>query len=258
MDDLSIRAARLTMPSVPFPAGGDGRGESCRDTEDGFSRVVGLGLGQGFLSSLQRAVGGPRGCFHVFTLMRLVAPSVAWAITAGAARREGRGFERTVVVDGIRQGAGLLLRGTLADLHYASAPQERLQARFEGEATIEVALPSLVVAGVELRVRGSDGSWAAEDPEVTGALEGESLVRGYSLKVGDLLPPRGPRAPLRELLLMVQPVAFQTMPSLSDDQPGNSGARPNTPGVALDSCFMWRRDGALVAEVQRRTDAGSH
>ncbi len=254
-DDLRIREAALRMHAVPFPVGPGTGGESCRDNEAGAERIVGVAL-DGGAAPLYRAIGGPRGCFHVFTLLRVLAPSVVWAIRRGLARDVGRSFVRTIVVDGFGVEPHLRMRGTLADVHYAAGTTERLADAFDGEVEVEVTLPELTVGDVEARHRRGAEAWSQEDLAALPSLLGASMARGYSLKVDELLPPA--LAPMRELLLMVQPTVFQCMPSLGEEVGTMRRGRREGPGSAADSCSMWRQDGPLLAAVARRERVGAH
>jgi hypothetical protein len=249
--DLSIREAELSMPTVPFPARPETQGESCRDNEAGFERVVGLRLTNGFLTGLHRAVGSARGCFHVFTLMRLLGPSITWAAERGFTRETGRAFARTITVDGGWDGALLHLRGGVTDLHYVGSGSEEIERALEGEAEAEVAVPDLTVRQLHARSRdgrrGERSSWTEAGLAGVPELVGSSLLRGYSLRLDEVLSARGAQAPLRELLLMLQPVAFQCMPSLAEVRDVGS-ARRGDRLAARDSCSMWRHDGPLLAE----------
>lgn len=255
-DDLRIRSAALRMSEVPFPSGPGTGGESCRDNEAGVGRIVGIALGGAVGPALYRAVGGPRGCFHVFTLLRLLAPSVVWAVRHGLARTAGRSFVRTIVVDGFGVEPHLRMRGTLTDVHYAAGSVERLGEAFEGEVEAEVTVPDLVVERVEARHRRGTLVWTDDGLATLPALAGASLARGYSLKVDELIP--ATLAPMRELLLMVQPTVFQCMPSLGAEVGSMRRSRREGPGSAADSCSLWRQDGPLLAAVSRTSGVGAH
>jgi hypothetical protein len=255
-DDLRVRSAALQMHAVPFPAGPGTGGESCRDNEASADRVVGVALDGSAGPALYRAVGGPRGCFHVFTLLRVLAPSVVWAIRRGLVRDAGRSFVRTIVVDGFGVEPHLRIRGTLADVHYAPGSVERLADAFDGEVEVEVTLPDLTVGGVEARHRHGSDAWSHDGLAALPALLGASMARGYSLKVDDLVP--AALAPMRELLLMVQPTVFQCMPSLGEEVGAMRRGRREGPASAADSCSMWRQDGPLLAAVARGTSVGAH
>jgi hypothetical protein len=253
-DDLRIRSAALRMRAVPFPSGPGTGGESCRDNEAGAGRIVGIALDGSVAPGLYRAVGGPRGCFHVFTLLRLLAPSVVWAVRHGLARTAGRAFVRTIVVDGFDSEPHLRMRGTLTDVHYASGSPERVAHVFEAEVEAEVTLPDLAVGALEARHRRGTQAWTDDGLAGLPALAGASVARGYSLRIAELIPTT--LAPLRELLLMVQPTVFQCMPSLAAGSMRRG--RREGPGSAADSCSMWRHDGPLLAAVARESDVGAH
>lgn len=244
-DDLTIRSAALRMREVPFPKGPGTQGESCRDNEAAIGRVIGVALGGAAGPALFRAVGGPRGCFHVFTMLRLLAPSVVWAVRHGPARRGGRSFVRTIVVDGFDAEPVLRMRGTLTDMHYADGAPETLADSVEAEVDLDVAVPSLAVVSIEARHRSSTGPWSRDD---VAPLVSASVARGYGLKVDEVVP--ATLAPLRQLLLMVQPTVFQCMPSIGSDPANMRRSRREGPGSAVDSCSMWRAGGPLLAAVE--------
>lgn len=252
-DDLSIRAAVLRMRAVPFPAGPGTRGESCTDNEAGIGKIIGLALDGPVVPALYRAVGGPRGCFHVFTLLRLFAPSARWAVRRGLGRSPGRSFVRTVVVDGFDDEPHLRMRGTLTDVHYAPGTIERPGDVFEAEMNAAITVPALNVGAIEGLHRGGDASWTEES---LAGLNGASMARGYSTRVEEVVPPS--IAPLRDLLLMVQPTVFQCLPGLGSEVGSMRRGRREGPASAADSCSMWRQDGPLMAAVARETNVGTH
>jgi hypothetical protein len=243
--DLRVRDARLAMHAVPFPAGPATNGEGCRDNEAQFATLIGVRLGTRSTAALHRAIGGQRGCFHVFTLMRLVVPSIE-SIAAGMdGRNDAVAPSRAIVVDGVRTPDGLALSGSLTDIRSAGG------GTFEARATAEVSVPGLIVRALaaEHRTGGSKGApWSSDGLPVRGTFDGSSLVRGFGLDVLRHLPAAAPLAPVRDLLLMLQPVAFQCMPGIAEDA---VDVRATTPPAATDSCRMWRADGPLVARLRR-------
>jgi hypothetical protein len=259
---LTVCDADLAMPSVPFPPEAQAGGETCRQNESGFAAVVGLSLRRGFPTGLQRSIGGPRGCFHAFALMRFIAVTLTAALARGLEREDGRAFERAVFVDGFRDRSGeatLALRGRLTDLRYAAGPRERIAGQFEAQLDAGIQFPGLIIGTLAGRYReGGAEPWTSEGLGSLASVVGASLVRGYSLKVGDALETEGRLAPLHALALMLQPVAFQCVPSLTEQRASSGGMRAAASGAALDSCFMWRRDGALLTEIERESHARSH
>jgi hypothetical protein len=251
-ETLAIRDASLAMPAVPFPSTPLTAGESCRDNEPAFRDVIGLRLASTFTPGLHRLIGGRRGCFHVFTLMRLLGPSIEGAARRHFERSAGRAFSRTIVVDGFRTSTGLALSGVLVDLDYADPSPERATATFEARAEAEVRVPAMTVESLlaDYRRDARDAAaWTSEGLAAVERLSGSSLLRGFSLDLVRYLPDAEP--PVRELLLMLQPVAFQCMPAFAGDR----AVRPERHGepiAATDSCRMWRKDGPLLAHVASR------
>jgi hypothetical protein len=254
LPDLVVRSADLVMPAVPFPGAPATSGESCRDNEARFASVVGLRFGRGLVLGLQRSLGGPRGCFHVFTLLRLLGGSIPWALQQGSRGEWGR-FARTVSVDGLWDGTHLALRGSLVDVHHDPVSADLAGAAFEAEAEAAVTVPGFDVVAVAARHRrvGASGrAWTAAGLEGTQRLCGQSMARGYSMVLDDVIPPGSPQAPVRELLAMLQPVAFQCVPGIVADGGAPRPARRPDPMSAVGSCAMWRHDGPLAASVRER------
>jgi hypothetical protein len=249
--------AQLGMASVPFPASGHTGGESCRDNEARAAGLIGLPLGAGFLTGLQRVMGGVRGCFHVFTLMRLVAATTGWAVGRGGMHGS---FARTLAVDASWRGDRLALHGCLTDV-VSALGAGAARALFEAEAVLEGVWPELVLDRVHVAHREESDAggygWTADGLDAVGGLQGESLARGYAMKLGEALSPRGTLAPVHDLMLMMQPVAFQAAPSRPvADTP--LAPRPRRPEAARDSCAMWRQDGPLVRMVEEETRGRAH
>src|SRR5262249_21172853 len=119
----NIQPAMSAFPFAPSPATG---GESCPDRLPDVQRLVGVSLRDADGPTLIDRVGGPRGCFHIFTLLRLLGPTVEWAVDREHARHHSGTptagsplFARSVIIDGMKPAElALVLRGTLFDLHY--------------------------------------------------------------------------------------------------------------------------------------------
>ena len=246
--------ARLSMASVPFAASARAEGEGCRDNERRASALIGLPLGNGFLSGLQRVMGGVRGCFHVFTLMRMVATTTARACRQGLRHDV---FSRALTVDASWSADGLVLDGSLTDLAAElRASDERPVAQFEAAAHLAASPHDLRITRAEAAYRSAGdldvGGWTATGLD---ALLGQSLARGYAMKLPDVVPSRGAEAPLHDVLRMMQPVAFQAMPAMPGVDP-TAAPRPHRPAVARDSCIMWRQDGPLVRAIEEEARGG--
>jgi hypothetical protein len=264
------------MSAFPFAPGPQTRGESCTDRLPDVQRLVGVSLRDSYGPALMDQVGGPRGCFHIFTLLRLVGPTIESAVAREQARRPGNGsvpasgsplFARSVIVDGMKPaGLGLVLRGMLFDLHYppgadALPLEEEMDESFEATADVEIEMPSMCIVASAGRIRragpaiAAPGDW--EPVATVGDLVGRAMYKGYTAQVQALFGESGDTQPLVHLLFMLAPTMLQCMPSLIEELDTRPRRAEGT-RAAVDSCHMWRADGPLVAAPPgpaRREDA---
>jgi hypothetical protein len=129
--------------------------------------------------------------------------------------------------------------------------------RFAGEhgvraiAGIDLGRYALATVTVAERRRGVttlDAPWV-ERRDAGEAASGLSLARGVSAALRARLGDRTDDGPLLDALLMLAPALIQVFAAMSDGWPAQAqrdrwllgmGGRP-------DSCWMWRRGGALEA-----------
>jgi len=262
---LCIRSIQPSMSAFPFAPGPATRGESCPDRLPDVQRLRGVSLRDRYGASLVEQVGGPRGCFHIFTLLRLLGPTIEWAVEREHARRAGSGataragsplFARSVIVDGMKgQGLALVLRGMLFDLHYPPGADalplaEELDESFEAMVDVETELPTMTITASSGRVRRSGpgiesvGEW--EPVAILDELVGRAMVKGYTAQVQALFAAQAGLDPLQHVLFMLAPTLMQCMPSLVEELEMRP-RRAESPHAAVDSCHMWRADGPLVA-----------
>jgi len=262
---LRIRAVEPTMSAFPFAPGPGTRGESCPDRLPDVQRLVGATLRDGYGPTVMEQVGGPRGCFHIYTLLRLVGPTIEWAVAREQARRPATGavpapgsplFARSVIVDGMKAaGFGLVLRGMLFDLHYrpgadALPLEEEMDASFEATADVEIELPSMSIVTSSGRVRragpaiAAPGEW--ETVATASELVGRAMFKGYTAHVQALFGEDAKMQPLVHLLFMLAPTMLQCMPSLIEELNVRPRRAEGT-HAAADSCHMWRANGPLLA-----------
>lgn len=261
--DLRIDAIDASMSAFPFAGGPLTHGEGCLDRLPDVQRLVGASLRQQYGPVLMDAVGGPRGCFHVFTLLRLLGPTVEWAVERERARRPDHAgaaagspiFARSVIVDGTKgEGLHIGLRGVLSDIHYppgadALPLEEELEESFEATADLETEIPSMAISAAGARVRRSGpgvdavGTWA---PVARAAdLVGRVMMKGYTAEVQSLFADTNGLEPLQHLLFMLAPALMQCMPSLVEELEVRP-RRAESPQAAIDSCHMWRANGPLI------------
>lgn len=254
---------RALQPAVAFEPSALTGGESCRDPIDRIAALAGSRLDAGFARDVSAAVGGPRGCSHILTLAHLLGSTAVAAIASPApppsAYAPGeRVFRRDLIVDGHETAAGrLLLAVQLADLRLAAAPpvarpMERFAHQVEVRLLAEVELTRFAlgrVTGAERR-RGPadlrDAPWRAHD-ELLGPLAGLGLGAGITATLLERIGTAPERRPLLDSLLMLAPTLVQCMAALSETWPlaaQRSDSRVGIGGLP-DSCYMWRRGGAL-------------
>ena len=262
---LRIRAIEPSMSAFPFAPGPATRGEGCPDRLPDVQRLVGASLRDGYGPTLMDTVGGPRGCFHVFTLLRLIGPTIESVTVREQARRPSAGtiptagsplFARSVIVDGMKgEGISIVLRGMLFDLHYPPGADalplaEEMEAGFEAAADVEIGVPSMAITTGSGRVRRSGpgiealGGW--ESVAAVEQLVGRSMMKGYTAQVQALFAGTAGLDPLQHLLFMMAPTLMQCFPSLAEELELRP-RRAEGPHAAVNSCHMWRADGPLLA-----------
>jgi hypothetical protein len=251
------------QPSVAFEPTATTAGESCRDPIRAVEALAGAPIDAELARRTSTALGGPRGCSHLLTLAHLlgatllsVRPRLA-AVPSPGWRPGERIFRRDLVVDGSEPAAGVVqLAAQLTDLAFVPAPARarpmaRFGAAYELRALADVEWPGLAVRALAVadRSRAPDtldvATWASRDDAVAD-LAGLRLGGGAA---STLLARFGDAAdrPLLDTLLMLAPALIQCAAALSD--PWAALYRTNPSEIALgglpDSCYMWRRDGAL-------------
>jgi hypothetical protein len=261
-DDLSIRRLEPVMRAYPFAPSAQTRGESCPDRLADVQQLLGLPLLAGYGDAVMERIGGPRGCFHILTLMRLLGPSILWAARGEGGARRGADwapgspiFARSIVVDGFKHaGMEIDLHGGLCDIHYSpqaagSPPRDELQSGFEAMITMRVELPSMAAHGAAGRSRrcgpGVENVGPWEPVDALGGLHGLVLRKGFSAQVQELFGDADGVRPITHLVFMSAPVVMQSIPSLLEELELRRSRRTEGPHAATDSCHMWRAGGPL-------------
>jgi hypothetical protein len=274
----------VRQPAVAFEPSEATRGESCRDPALRLRALAGARLDAAFAARLSAAYGGPRGCTHLLTLARLLASAVPRALDleaalGGAARRAGeRIFARSLHLDGFAAEEGALaISVRLGDVHLAPAarsggpardPFDELASQTEVRvlATVDVATTALRALRAAERTRTRETLAAADFADRSAPLQdlvGRPLMAG----IGAELVRRfggggGSGGPLLDALLNLAPGYVQCVAPVSERwlREGAPGADRPAPATALgahpDSCYMWRREGALQAQREAIEAAG--
>ncbi len=263
----TLDAIALRQPSVAFEASAVTGGESCRDPADRIHALAGVRLDDGFARRLGAEIGGPRGCSHVLTLGHLLGSTVAWALARDherfgerPGRRAGeRVLRRDVVVDGVETAEGGVALGLqLTDLHGAPAPalarpMDRFAASLEMRGLAVVDLGRYAFGPVQLAERrraaaDADTGWRGRH-DLAGRLPGLSLARGVSAALREGVGDEPSDRPWQDGLQMLAPALIQVFAALSDAWAGRALRENWLVGLGgqPDSCWMWRRGGALAA-----------
>ena len=179
---------------------------------------------------------------------------------AGAERPAGqRLFHRSLSVDGVLGRDGLHLALQLADIHFAPLapsyrgdPLARLAGRLEIRAHAEIDLDAMVLRSLRAAERTSSrdsfsGPWRDHSQRLAD-LAGRSALGGMAAALFERLGKDRCDRPLLDALLNLAPTLIQCVPAVMErwqTQPG--AARPGMMGGGgmTDSCYMWRRGGAL-------------
>jgi hypothetical protein len=274
----TLESVAASQPRVAFEASALSRGESCRDPIERIGTMAGARLDDGYGKRLSATIGGPRGCSHVFTLAQLLGSTVRRAIAFASARfgeapgwRAGeRIFRRDVVVDGQElPGGRLQLAARLSDLHFApSPPVARPMDRFAAQhelrvlATVEVAELRLLEISADERRRTlatlEEAGW--EECAAVGGLAGLRLAPGVNGKLIERFGARVEDRPLLDTLLMLTPALFQCVGALSEGWPAAAKQSPSlmgSTGGLPDSCYIWRRGGALNRVIEEELESGA-
>ena len=259
IESLSARQPKVAFEPSPLTGG-----ESCRDPIVRLLELEGAGLDAEVNRRLSAALGGPRGCSHILTLAQVRTAATTWALASGDIafddprwRPGERLFRRDILVDGSRRADGDLdLVAQLTDLTFAPAPAvARPMDRFAVVDEVRVWAPvaldglSLGEVGAATRRRRRDDlerdEWSDCSPRLAG-LRGVSLFRGVSAALMAQLPDRADR-PLLDALLMVAPTFIQVCGAISDAWPARAAAADSILGMGgmPDTCFMWRKGGAV-------------
>jgi hypothetical protein len=251
-----------SQPTVAFEATPETAGESCRDPIDRVASLADVPLGSSLSTTLRERIGGPLGCSHLVTLGLFMDA----AIRAGLDRRDVPSggdsprplWRRDLVFDAHEQASGEVRVGMRqGDLDWndrgaeARAP-ERFARHHELVGRIDVDLwpgTLLAVHGVE-RARSTSSfigvGWTERDAMLA-PLAGTGLARGAAGEMTRRLGAHDDVAPWRDAFVMLPPALVQCRAAHTDAWHEKVRASERHPGLTAlpDSCYMWRRSGAL-------------
>jgi hypothetical protein len=266
VERLSITAVEPAMTAFPYVASQYTGGEACSGRMADVQSLVGTRLTEAYAEEVGALLGGPRGCFHIFTLLRLSGPAVVAALRHDRVRgrlaaepQPGAGevlWSRSVSVDAFKgEGLALRLHGTLTDVFQSGGPpeagggSERLDEGLEVMADLETAFPQMKLARVEGRRRllspGVRNAAPWQAVAEYGALREVGVRKGFTARVQEILGDADGLRPESHLIFMMAPVVMQSVPGLLEELDIRPGGGRSATGTALDSCHMWRAEGPL-------------
>jgi hypothetical protein len=267
---LVLESIEALPQVVAFEASPATRGESCRDIMGGVGRLAGLRLDDGAGEHLRRALGGAAGCSHILVLAQLVCSTVSWLASSGrlatalppeAVHR--RALRRDLVLDGSELDDGRLAIGIqLSDLFQAPGAAESRPIDLlaeQSELRVQLTLngwPATIDEAKGSRRRRSATDFTAApwtEPSGIAALRGLSLGKGATR---ELLRVLADDPPLLDSMLMLSPALIQCRASFPDKWLNVAATTPGHPGLIgiPESCYMWRRGGALEAIRREREE----
>lgn len=251
----TLRTIAARQPVVAFDASPATLGESCRDVTPRLAALAGTRLDEA--RALRDAMGGPVGCSHLLALGQFLLATVADCAPVPVPEDvvHRRVLRRDLVLDGSERADGTLnVTIQLSDLGTDLAPGgERPMARFRlhDELRLQLTLqgwPATIVAASGAERRRTATAFAGADwhslAEPLAAVQGVSLGRGGTQA---LAAAAGSHTRLRAVFQQLVPALIQCRASFPDKWLDVAATAPDHPGLIgmADSCYMWRRGGAL-------------
>jgi hypothetical protein len=263
--DRRVVTIETRQPTVAFEASAVTGGESCRDPIAATDALVGATVGAEWTDRVGDGLGGPRACYHVFTLAHLLGTTLEHALArepaiGGFERPEGqRLFQRDIIID-VSQHAdrALSLAVQLIDLHLTRAggmtrAMDRFAEGLEFLGALRLDPATIRVATADLSERRRTAATLPTAPwrkrsDVADALAGVMMLRGATATLREHFPDPGEDAPLLDALLSLPPALIQAFAVVTDDWPAMAAKERWLVGMSgkPDSCCMWRTDCPLA------------
>ncbi len=278
-----IESIETAQPFVAVEPSAWSGGECCRDPAPRLQALVGEVLDAGFTKRLAAVFGGPRGCSHLLTLFQLMTSIVPRALDRESALQRAldaprpcgeRFFWRSLFLDGHEASDGTIeLAVQLHDFHGrpdlgSKGGLERFERHDEVRLFAAVRLPSLAIREMRAAERMRDrrtlstAAWTSHDA-VVASLVGQPILPGLASRIFGALPDARGTEGLRDALLQLAPGYIQVMAAITErlfrpaDEDGAAGDGPTQAaappvGGMVDSCYVWRADGALARGAWKR------
>lgn len=281
-----IERIDVEQPAVAVEASEITYNQSCRDPSPRLQELTGRTVDAALPAAVLDFFGGPKGCSHLLSLFHLMAKVLPHVLDreeamlrgSGARRRAGEKlFKRSVCVDGFESDDDVV-QLAISLMDYQSRPVAGVVDRLgyllwqrEVRALAQVALAGVRLVGVEVHERERTRETLLAAPwvdrtQTVGDLVGRPIMPGLGRELRARLGGRVEDEGVLDALAQIAPGFVQCTPALTDRMlaavsarqqaaasgaPADSGA-PALPaymavGGATDSCYMWRRDGPLLA-----------
>jgi hypothetical protein len=241
-----VTHAAGAMERPAFEAGVKTNFESCRDILGNVGGLAGGVVHDGMREHITATIGGVRGCYHLTTLVRAMAPLAARpALRERRLRIEGwRRGERAVVVDARLEDFG-------GDPGDGDGVDRRTLAHAGLRFAVAVDDPRPHELRVDHRLTDADGR---ERECFRTAATAETLSRvpllpGFARSLGDHVASGSGCDALIELAFAVSAVVSQILLHLAWPAVAGTGGR------AANTCVMWRAGGPLQGRPIAKDDA---
>lgn len=243
----TVTASEFKMHTMPFKDRAETEGMICSDIEPAFADLRGVTYKGAYTTSVLKAVGGPRGCFHGQSLAIGAGPVIEQAFER-LPGHEGMSIGRHILIDSYNYGDnGVSMTGVLMDslvpLDLSGGPIGDVLCEIDLEIALEV--PGMVYS--QVGASRADGGSRRTLEEAEG-LKGLKMGPGIFAEARSRLT--GGDGGLFELLSMMIPVTTQAaitqMRRTGKAIPGRGRSM-----AQIDSCHMWAADGPLDRRVQQ-------
>jgi len=243
-----VTHAAGAMERPAFEASATTGFESCRDILANVAKLAGGVVDTSMHETIGTTIAGPRGCYHLTTLVRAMAPVAARpAIRQRRMRIEGwRRGEREMIVDARLEDFGA--RGDDgADGAHAGTPRRSTHAaarrlartRLRFAITVDDPRPHDLLAAHRFADADGQERGCSRSRATAAMLAGVPLLPGFARALGDHVAGGSGCGSLVELAFAVSAVASQILLHLAWPAVAGTGGR------AANTCVMWRTGGPL-------------
>ena len=273
-ESLRMNAIRVDQPFVAVEPSESTKGECCRDPAPRLFDLTGECLDDDFQKKLGGVFAGPLGCSHLLTLFQLMASTVPRAAELERARfaRDGteqalgnRFYRRSIFVDGLQASKDVTdVSVQLADTMTRPIGPEtksvaRLELSHEVKTFASISRKRFEIERLAIRERKRNAEtlitseWNDHSDHFA-ELVGTPLIPGLAKRIFSLTKDDPAFRAVQDNLLMFAPGFVQVLAALMEAyseerarEAATAGSAPDISSIGgnTDSCYMWRRGGAI-------------